>query len=664
MGISERKQAPLPLVAATIPPLTFHALTILTNPPWPCIDSTPYGYAMLSISVSLPMLVLAFPDAKGELRRLTAITLVSIAAPLLCLHAGLSASIVFDLDAGTALSRGTIEALAGLFLSAFSIPAAILVISTAEKPKIWIYITVCAFAGAASQALWFTIVRIIEGASGIHFWLWSRVLIHTATGLVAGLLAGGARVYRPSLYPSYWAGMSELIIARLPRALSLSMFVAMGLVAAGTSRIVAERNDADRFMTSRFDEYFLSVSNLGRARAEGLVYNELLEDLDRSRRALLGAVGFDSLLVSRMTPLLEAIEDTSSAKAIHDGFKQAALQVNRRLLAIGQPFFLEPHVINDSGESLSLLLRYSVTDSARLRLSKGGSIPVLRLRRLDDILIDTPYTGLSYEGLGTVLMDHIDDVALRSYSRLFTPDAVKLRPADGRFAATRALIRADRSEALKAALARRGHDDRIILEQLAALGERWSQVADISVARAEMTPGILAAYDALTEILARQTEIHEARHAFDGDWRGELAELKELSAGDLGRSAGAETRAYLSEIIDGPLGPKFALSTIGRMIAGTSARANAYFFAAVVIMEGLWSEKIRRPDVIERDGALGPKQIVAPITPKNPGWLSYSRIHGAYTDLRSLPPEDLRQRAVELYRTLFHMDYMHIKRQR
>ena len=94
MSTSEREQAPLPLVAAIIPPLTFHALTILTEPPWPCIDSTPCGYAMLSISLSLPMLVLAVPDAKGTLRRLTAIAIVSIAAPLLCLHAGLSAGIV------------------------------------------------------------------------------------------------------------------------------------------------------------------------------------------------------------------------------------------------------------------------------------------------------------------------------------------------------------------------------------------------------------------------------------------------------------------------------------------------------------------------------------------------------------------------------------------
>ncbi|MCP4678601.1 MAG: hypothetical protein GY854_24430 [Deltaproteobacteria bacterium] len=663
MGISDREQAPLPLVAAIIPPLTFHALTILAEPPWPCIDSIPSGYAMLSISLSLPMLVLACPDTPGTLRRLLTIAVISLAAPLLCLHAGLSTDIVFDLDAGTSLSRGTIEALAGLFLASFSIPLAILALSKTEKPKMWMYITVCAFTGAACQMFWFTIVWIIEGASGIHFWLWSRVLIHTATGLVAGVLAGGARIYRPSLYPSYWAGMSELIMARLPRALPLSIFVAMGLVAAGTGRIVAERNDADRFATNRLDEYFLSLSNLNRARVEGLVYAELLEDLGRTRKALLGAAGFDSELVARMTPLLESIEDTSE-NANHGTFKRAALHVNRRLLAIGQPFFLEPHVINDSGESLSLLLRYSVTSSARHRLSGGGSIPVLRLRRLDDILVDTPYTGLSYEGLGTVLMDHIDDAALRSYSRLFSPGAVRQNPADGRFAATRALIKANRRDALLAALSKRGHDNRIILEQLAALGERWSQVADISKARAEMSPDVLAAYDALTEILARQTEVHEARHAFDGDWRGDLEELEELSAGDLKRSAGAETRAYLSEIIDGPLGPKFALATIGRMIAGTNARANAYFFAAVVIVEGLWSEKIRRPDIIERDSASGPKQVVTPITSKNPGWLSYSRIHGAYMDLHSLPPEELRQRAAELFRDLFNTDYRHIKRHR
>jgi len=98
------------------------------------------------------------------------------------------------------------------------------------------------------------------------------------------------------------------------------------------------------------------------------------------------------------------------------------------------------------------------------------------------------------------------------------------------------------------------------------------------------------------------------------------------------------------------------------MITDRNARANAYLFAAIVILEGLWGEKIRRPDVLEQPGEDGPRWSFAKITPKHPGWLSYSRILGACADLSALPDKDLKQRARDLFKTLFKTEYKSIKR--
>ncbi|MCP4604744.1 MAG: hypothetical protein GY847_30190 [Proteobacteria bacterium] len=664
MDIPGREPPPLPLIAAVVPPLFFYVLTNLARPPWPGIDPTGFGYGILSFSLAIPLMILSVPDIPGRSRRWVALVIASFASVFLCFHAGLSANLVFDMDVGTGPNKETIKAIVGIFLAVFVIPAGLLSILGFGRKKMTVYIFVSTLAGAVSQLAWFGIIRFIEGPGGIEFWLLSRVLIHTSIGLVAGVLAGGARLYRPVAYYSTWGGLSELILGRLPHALPFCILVTLGLFAAGSARIAAEHADSGRFITMRFDDYFLSMSNLHRARSAGLVYQGLLDDLNRSRRALLGAAYFDRELAELMVPMLREIEKKSTLEAKRGAFKRSTLAVNRRLLAVGEPFFLEPHTINEKGNTLNFLLRYTVSGRTRLKLMNGSSVPMLRLRRLDDILIDTPYTGLSYKGIGTILMDHIDDVALRSYGCLFAPGATEQNPNDGGFAVTRGLIRYDRREALAHALSQRGLNDDKALERIAALSQRWSQVTDISGVRAEMDTATLAAYDALAEILARQTEIHEARHAFDGEWEGIVLELEELSAKNLSRHAASEIRAYLTEMIDGHLGPKFALSTVCKMIAGQNARANAYFFAAVAILEGMWGEKIRRPDVVERESPNGPIQMVAPITVKNPGWLSYSRIHGAYTDLRNLPSKELKQRAQFLFERLFNEEYKNISRHR
>jgi len=647
-----------------VPPFFFYVLLVLADPPWPGITAAPSSYAILALAYAWPLFVLSFNAVQGPLRRWAALGIASFGSCLLCLHGGLSSAVVIDLDVGTFISLNTFKAIAGVFLGVSAIPAGLLVALGFKQKKLYTFVFLPALFGALSQLGWFGLLQLVEGQSGIHFWLWSRMLIHAVVGMVAGILVGGSQIYRPTTFQTDWGGISEMLVKRLPRALPLAILVTLGLAAAGSARIAAEHADSSRFVTSRFDDYFLSLSNLRRAHQAQLVYPGLYQDLHRSRSALLGAASFDPELIRLLKPMLKSIERGKTGKTDQRQFKRSVLAVNRRLLAGGEPYFLEPHSINDGQWPMRFVLRYRVSGRARFRIEGGGSMPVIRLRRLDDILVDTPYTGLSYEGLGTVLMDHIDDVALRSYGRLFEPGATMRNPDDGRFQITRSMIRSDRKAALKQALLKQGIWHPKTLEQLAAIGTDWRQVIDVSGARRVMDAPTLVIYDALAELLAQQTEVHEARHAFDGEWTTSLDALEALTPAGLGPSAVQEVRAYLTEIIDGPLGPRFALSTVLKMIAGPGARANAYFFAAVLILEGLWGEKIRRPDFIEIEGPNGPKQIVAPITPEHPGWLSFSRILGAHSDLRALPPEALKAKAKSLFRVLFNEEYRPITKLR
>jgi hypothetical protein len=203
-----------------------------------------------------------------------------------------------------------------------------------------------------------------------------------------------------------------------------------------------------------------------------------------------------------------------------------------------------------------------------------------------------------------------------------------------------------------------------VLERLSVLSEYVQPMMDLSNVRERMDASTVAAYNHLTEILALQTEVHEARHAMDDGGARIPGCLRELRAGDLSAQATSEIRAYLTEIVDGPLGPKFGLSTVGELIIGENARANAYFFAAVTILEGLWGERIRRPDLVEREGAQGTRYIFLPISVRHPGWLSYSRIYGACLDLSALSDDALRTRARELFESLFKEEYVSVERRR
>ncbi|MBW2278204.1 MAG: hypothetical protein JRF63_11970, partial [Deltaproteobacteria bacterium] len=582
----------------------------------------------------------------------------------LCLHAGLATELTTDIDSGSGPSPFTWVSAAACFVAALSIPAGLLVARRLAVERVLAQIAIPSLAGAAGQLAWFGLVRIVEGPTGLEYWLWSRVLIHALTGALTGLLVGGARLFRPTEQLAATSGPLDLAMRRLPNRLAVSLVLLVGLAVSGAVRVSAELSENGRFITSRLDDYFLALSNLYRAQDEDLDYPGLYEDLERARRALGGAADFDPKLPRLLNEMCAALEHRQSDEPSHGRFKSAVGAVNQRMISIGEHYFIEPQALNNPSRPLRFLLRYTITGSARYRLEGKGTIPMLRLRRLDQMLIDTPYTGLSYPGLGTVLMDHVDDVALRSYAQLFAPRAVFKREEDGRFGQTRAWLREDRRDALAQALSRRGLSERMPLENLAAVGRRWLHRVDLTGVRRDLNTHATAAYDALIDELALQTEIHEARHAFDGEITLTVPALDELSAARLSNAAAAEMRAQLTEIVDGPLGPRFALAKLSNLVAGEDARANAYFFAGIVVLEGLWGEPIRRPDVVEREGPEGSRHVFLPMNKQSPGWLSYSRIHGAYGDLRELPPDELRQLARELFERLFDEEYKSILRQR
>lgn len=651
-------------MAALAPPVLLWGLNELAQPTWPGIEPGLGGFAILSLAVALPLVTLCCRPFGPPLADWAAIAIASLASTTLCLHGGLSAELTADIDSGLGLRSFTWVSAGGCFLAVLAIPAGLLVARQVAAERLLYQIVAPALAGAAGQIAWFGLIRAVEGPTGIEYWLWSRVLIHTLAGALGGLLAGGARLFRPTEQLSATAGPVQLMLRRLPTGPVLAAVVFVGAAVAGTIRVGAELSDHGRFITTRLDGYFLALSNLYRAQDENLDYPGLYEDLDRARRALSGAADFDPDLPRLIDEMCRTLEARESGDLSHERFKAAVSAVNGRMIAAGKRYFIEPQALNETRRPVRFLLRYDVTGSARYRLEGAGSIPMLRLRRLDEMMVDTPFTGLSYPGLGTVLMDHVDDVALRTYAQLFSPGADARREEDGRFAQTRAWLREDRRDALAEALSRRGLPERLPLENLAAVGRRWLHRMDLDGVRRDLDARAMASYDALTDVLALQTEIHEARHSFDGEISASVPALEELSAGKLGSAATAEIRAHLTEMIDGPLGPRFSLAKLSNLVAGEDARANAYFFAGIVVLEGLWGEPIRRPDVVEREGPDGARHVFAPMNKETPGWLSYSRIHGAYGDLRALPLDELRRRARELYERLFGEEYRSITRLR
>jgi hypothetical protein len=558
------------------------------------------------------------------------------------------------MDASLLPDMTTMGAASGIVIAAISIPIGLLLSCRLRgKGGIYSFVLITSAAGVLGQLSWFGLARLIDGPSGIEYWMLTRTLIHGGTGSIAGILAGSNDGQGAS-----FAGPIDRLITGLPDALAVTALLFFAFFAAGIVRVIAESHDDERFITVRLDEYYLALSNLRLAKMEGLAYPDLFRDFKRSRRALLGSASFDPDLPPLLDTMLEKMEDTSDSKDSGQSFKTSVIAVDRHLFDAGAPFFLEPHEIRERGRMIRFVLRYRIASRSRMGHEDGEGVVMLRLRRMDDLLVDTPFAGISYPGIGTVLMDRIDDSALKVHGRLFTPGTTSLIPDDGKFAQTRAWIRGDKKSAIKKALAKRGHVDRSVLRKLAYTGESWAHRSDVLGARKHMDAGTLAAYDALADILARQIEVHEARHALDGDLDISLVEVNELRPGPLADSTVAEIRAYLTEIIDGPLGPGYGLAVVCDLLAGKNARANAYFFSSMVIMEGLWGDPVRKPDTVVRESPDGGQaEETLPISPENPGWLSFSRINACYAELRSLQPDELQKRARALYQSLFDESY-------
>ncbi len=653
----------VPLVSVVIPVIVFYALTRLARPPWIGIDCDNTGYFILAVAHTLPMLILAAPARPRGPGLFGALALGAMAAVFLSLHAGLSQHVVFDLDAGGAPGRETTRAVVSIFVATLVVPIGLAVTQVKPGKRLAYYTLLPALTAILGQVLLFLGMRAFEGSTGMDLWMESQMAIHCAFGLVSGLFFGAATLYRPAAW-STLAGFTRTPRVKLPKAVVLAVLLAFSTLGVGFLRVAVETEDRARFVDSRLDAYFLALSNLRRAQLENLAYPALTTDLRRAARALQGSVSYDGELYALVPRLTDAIEDSDSTIDTK-AFQDVTMALNRRLLDLGEPYFLEPQVLVTEPLPFRYLFRYRVAGKARYRIEKGGTVPILRIRRIDEAPVDTAFTGLSYPSIGTVLMDHIDEVSLKSHGILFLPGVGEKIPSDGRFAETRRLMRLDRIVAIEAALGTKGlGDNRGALKELGTVGTRWAQVVDISGARTDMSPATQAIYDALTELLARQIEVHEARHVFDGGKVRSLSELDALDAGNLAGSATSEIRAYLTEMIDGPMGPKFALTTTAGLVAGTGARGNAYFFAGIVMLETLWGEPVRREDIIERPGEHGPVVRVAPISDEHPGWLSYSRIHGAYADLRGLSDEELRERAIEAWEMLFDEEYLSITKQR
>lgn len=645
--------------------LVFLGLTQLAAPPWISAERGSSRILLLTLAHFIPLAAWTLGGSHQFIHRILILILSAIASLSLLLHGALLDILVANLDAGMFWSKTITLHLLELSLSILSIPAGLWYLDRIHRVRLIRFVGIPALFGALGQMLFFFFARLIQGPSGLEFWMAARILIMAAVGLIAGLFTFANAVFRPKSAIQFSGGFTAFFHSRVQNILPWLFLISLAFFLVGVLRVVVQKHDRGRFVTVRLDDYFLSLSNLTSARSHGLWYAELTHDLTLKRSALFGAASFDPVLVRRLRPMVSSVESQVEGPKSRAQFEKSVMAVNRRLLTLGEPYFLEPHSLGKGDGRIRFVLRYQVVRQGRCGLEKEPSIPMLRLRRMDDIAIDTLYTGLSYQGIGTILMDHIETVLLRSYLPLFHPTALSKRTEDGKWAATFQLIRRDAKQSLSAYLIGRDGYRPEDLQKWAMhiLDARPRAIPDLRQQGSAETNGL---FDRMVALLAQQTEIHETRHATDR----ELSEdnvvklLASLTVHALGKETAAEVRAYLSEMVDGPLGPKFTLATLGKLLIEPDASANAYFFASVIILEGLTGEKVRRPDVVEVRRGETVRQVLMPIDENHPGWLSFSRIHGAYADLSAQSDEVLRERAVQLFEHLFEEDYSHIERRR
>ena len=659
----------IPVSVALIPILLFGALSFLSHSFWPGVETSGWGYIVLTGSFGLPLLILSASPSGGRFGQYIGVLTGGIASTLMLLQTSMVEQIVKELDAETAISTQSAVAFLGVFIGSVTIPIAALIVSRWSRlQKMVVCCLVCAAFAIAGQQLWFLLAKLSPGATGAELWTVARTLIHGTTGAVFGLLLGAFQAYSTK-EASVRSGIFSFRSIRFrPGTIASAVVVLTGASVLGIGRVSAQVADRNRFASRRVDEYFLALSNVHLARSQGLLYQELETELNNARTALANSVGFDPTLRRLLSMVLPALEDESSGRKATAVFKKRVLALNKYMAKEKIPFFFEPHEIKSITGKRRFLLRFKVED-VRYVTQGNRQVEMLRMRRMDQILYDTPFAGLSYQGLGTIQMDHVDAQALRFHARAFSYSNANGRNyarthcsrSNDPFCETRGLMYGDMAQALKEGLAKKGIEDDALLSQLAILSQKWKHRTDTGNAKTTMSPKTADAYGALSEILAAQTEIHEARHAFDINNYPPPEVFKELRTGILSKSAVAETRAHLSEIVDGPLGPHYAIATLWNLVAGEEGvSANAYFFSAIAILEGLWEQKMRKPDTITVDSENGPTEKEMPISIEHPGWLSYSRICMCYHALRTLSDEELKKRAKTLFEQMFNEPYAHL----
>ncbi len=650
VGLQTKSPRP-PLLVAFATSVTLYALTRLTNTPWPGLREPGFGLEALTVGVCLPLIALSLPF-RNYPERAGAILGCVFAGTALCFTAGLGEQLAFALDAGAVEAKSFLENTLAVLMTTAAIPLSLeTALVRARKRPMMVTALVPAVAAGLSQLLWFGLHRLISGPTGLEYWIGVRVATSATAGLVAGFLTADIV---PLSEP--WRAFF-----RLPRFLSAGRFAVVATAACSTfaavdvSLVLA---DEHRFIKQRLDDYYLALTNYQRAKSEQMVYPKLHDDLDMARNAILGSVDSGSPLRSELAQMLAAIEDKRRSESF-TSFALDVMRVNRRLLDSGRNIFLEPHELRSGGLISRVVLRYDVVDHGRAR-GGGRSVLLLTLRRHDSLILDTPYLGLSYPGMGTVLLGHIEEIALRKYAPLLAGDVPRLDPREHRLAHVISGIRSDWRQSFSRNPALKRFFTHPASEELASIAARDSQVTDIAQAKNAMSAHARVVFDALTAALIAQTQIHEARHAMDGLWNMIPAALEELQPGSVAKAGAGEIRAHLTEVIDGPLGPRFGLGRIAQFVTEESNRATSYFFASIVILECLWGKSLRRPDITV-PGSSGPKTARAPIDAKSPGRLSYSRITGAYEDLRMETEDELRRRAQSCFENLFDEPYPHIE---
>jgi len=216
----------MPISTAIVPSVVFGFLTMMSKPIWPGIERIGEGYFILTIAVFLPLGVLCTRHIGKQRWRLFALLLTALASVALCFHAGIVEVCVKDIDGGLWPSWNLLSSLFGIFCLVVSVPIGLIVISQTDRYfSLYKCILVPVTTAVAGQLTWFTVLRTVEGPSGIELWLVVRVLIHIVTAASSGALFYVVCVSRTTHSFVGNFGILDLMVSKLPGAVGLSVLL-------------------------------------------------------------------------------------------------------------------------------------------------------------------------------------------------------------------------------------------------------------------------------------------------------------------------------------------------------------------------------------------------------------------------------------------------------